>query len=320
MNRRVIDCVVATENPIELDRILGLGGSPNATEYDSDRQPGTALWIAVYNGHGLQVDTLIRHGADVNARDINGATPLMAAVDPTFALATWPSGPAWSHLKVAALLLASGANPNIQRTDGGTALMIASKGGNPNYVTLLLEKGADVNARSKDGSTALMIAASEGFLDVAKHLVDGGSDLKATNANGKTAVDLAMISGRSDMVAVLTSNLPEAEKPGSSPERWATVPHIEGPSRVVRGVLSEVSSGSRGGTFTLKTSDGQVMDFGYYDAPNEPPLPADFSLLGLDDVGKSFDIQFRDVTYTGRNPGTSPRRIEAIRKIDDPKK
>lgn len=319
-NRRLIDAV--TQGTGNIDAILSYGASPNATEYDGDRQPGTALMIAVHYGHTYQVETLLRRGADVNAKDPDGATALMIAVDPRVALADWRSGGV--HSKLAAMLLAAGANPNARRNDGATALMLAAKGGNPRFLQALLDKGADVNTRTGQGTTALMIAAAEGHEHIVSALVAKGADRHATSAAGKTALDIASAAGHLGVVRLLLEaqdgsqpgdQLSEAEKPGASEEGWSKVPHTEGDLQKATGELVEASYGSRGGSFSLKTSDNRTVDFGYYDAPNEPPLPDSGSLPSQQNVGQVFEVQYRAVTYSGPNPGTSPLRIVSIRQV-----
>ena len=80
------------------------------------------------------VETFIRDGADVNARDKRGRTALMQASTR-------------GSLEVAALLLKSGADVNAKDSNGGTALLAASGRGGLEVVKLLLENGADVKAR-----------------------------------------------------------------------------------------------------------------------------------------------------------------------------
>lgn len=52
-----------------------------------------------------------------------------------------------------------------------TALMLAVSHGNLEMVQLLLAAGADINIQDEDGSTALMCAAEHGRSDIVKHLL-----------------------------------------------------------------------------------------------------------------------------------------------------
>lgn len=70
------------------------------------------------------VTLLIQHGADVNARDVNGETPLY------FAVSTGSS-------EAVRTLLAAGANPNLATAKGETPLDVAAKNGLDEIVGLL---------------------------------------------------------------------------------------------------------------------------------------------------------------------------------------
>jgi Ankyrin repeats (3 copies) len=85
---------------------------------------------------------LLRRGADVNARDLFGGTPL-----------------GWAGLRgqknVAALLIASGALVDARTVTGKTPLHLAATAGQKEVVTLLLAHGANRNAKNSDGQTPL---------------------------------------------------------------------------------------------------------------------------------------------------------------------
>lgn len=82
---------------------------------------------------------LLDRGADVNARDWNGSTPLM-----------WCSF--WcSSATSASLLIAAGADIHARNNDGNTPLHFCE---NVDIAALLLESGADINARNSQDLTA----------------------------------------------------------------------------------------------------------------------------------------------------------------------
>lgn len=86
--------------------------------------------------------SLIEAGADIDAKNINGTTPLMITSCP----------------KITKLLIEAGADVNAKDKNGYTALMLAAKSGNIEKVNILVEAGADVNAVGFDGSTALSLS------------------------------------------------------------------------------------------------------------------------------------------------------------------
>src|SRR5437867_3197231 len=72
-------------------------------------------------------------GADVNAANDHGVTPLALACENRSA-------------GIVEKLLVADANPNLAQVSGLTPLMIAARVGTPAVVRALLAKGADVNA------------------------------------------------------------------------------------------------------------------------------------------------------------------------------
>ena len=91
-----------------------------------------------------EVRQLIQDGADVNAKDEDGWTPLMLA-------AAHNSNP-----EVLKVLIEAGADVNAKDTDGLTPLMLAAQHNpNPKALTALLEAGADAKAKNNEGKTAL---------------------------------------------------------------------------------------------------------------------------------------------------------------------
>ena len=108
---------------------------------------------------------MIRAGANVNAANDLGATPL------------WIACETGSAPMVKALLQA-GANPNLALLLGETPLMVASRSGNADIVEQLIRKGAEVNARAARGQTALMWAVAQQHPDVVKVLLAHGADVR----------------------------------------------------------------------------------------------------------------------------------------------
>ena len=113
------------------------------------------------------IRVLISEGADVNARDTDGLTPLMIA-------AKFSSTP-----EIVQLLLEKGAEVNATSTDGWTPLMSAARySSTPEIVQLLIEKGAELEARSTAGSTPLMVAARNTngkSAEIKQLLIDAGA-------------------------------------------------------------------------------------------------------------------------------------------------
>jgi ankyrin repeat protein len=131
---------------------------------------------------------LIKAGANVNARNGAGATPLWLAAD---------NGSA----AMVSRLLQAGADPKAALPSGETALMAASRAGSVAAVQLLLRRGADPNAmESWRSQTALMWAASHRHPDVVAALIEGHADI---HARTKEWYELTNPSGDADGSSVM---------------------------------------------------------------------------------------------------------------------
>src|SRR6516164_1228036 len=100
---------------------------------------------AIRNADAQAIRTLLDNGADVNARDPQGNTPLI--------LASFYASP-----ECVALLLEKGADANAVNQDGVTALIRAAT--NDEKTRLLVAAGATVRVRTaRLGNTPLILAA-----------------------------------------------------------------------------------------------------------------------------------------------------------------
>jgi hypothetical protein len=133
-----------------------------------DSHGRTLLMIVGESGLDLPdyVRSLIQRGADVNATDRHGYTPLMYAVG-------------WKRPGIARLLIEAGASVAATNSSGSTPLHIAAGQGGKAVVELLLDHGAPVDARDNRGSTPLMWAATSGQAESAEVLIAAGADVNA---------------------------------------------------------------------------------------------------------------------------------------------
>src|SRR5258706_13218187 len=131
------------------DAVLFVAGSPD-------------LLVAIRSGDHVRVQKLLGTGADVNAVDDDGTTPLMHSVIE-------------SDVKMMNLLIGHGANVNAKNALASTALMYSAT--NLAKARVLLDAGADVKARAKYGATPMNVSVTTfGSLPVLHLLVRTGAD------------------------------------------------------------------------------------------------------------------------------------------------
>lgn len=193
---------------------------------NSQKQATKMLIPAIKAGFYDIVKQLIARGADINALDKNGTSPLNIAVHysrPGIVQLLIDNGARVNSihkalnntnlmsaafegkLHILEILLPKVNNINFQNKDGLTALMYASGGhcNSPNYswrredfrkiLHLLIKRGVNLNLRNKEGRTAMMEAAFWGHSDLVKILLEAGTDKTIKDKQGLTALDLANV-------------------------------------------------------------------------------------------------------------------------------
>lgn len=109
------------------------------------------------------VRQLLRYN-DVNQIDEYGFTPLIEAA-------------IVNNVSIAEMLLAQGANPNLQDVTGGTPLQWAVENNNPTFCKLLLQHRANPNSYNFAGQPVLVMALLRRQSALRQLLVQAGADL-----------------------------------------------------------------------------------------------------------------------------------------------
>lgn len=216
-------------------------GHPAQPSMKVPHDPTKALAYAVEKNTLSLVKDMISKGADVNARDKDGNTPLITAA-------------ILDHTVIAQYLVDHGANVKSQQHDitdsQDTALHWAAYNGNLITTELLLTHGAYVDARNGVGETPFCNAIEEKHFEVAAILLEHKADIDTRDNNDLTPLVNSVVSGEISEVAFLLAhgaNLNDKGPAGLTPLWWAAA----GSSTAVTQLLIE-----KGADVNEQTTDG----------------------------------------------------------------
>ncbi|MGJ4751420.1 ankyrin repeat domain-containing protein [Leptospira kmetyi] len=191
--------------------LIQSGADVNARDKDSGNTP---FHVSIQFNQTRIAKLLIENGADINAKNDSLRTPIFFADRESTLKFLLESGAVLDdqkdafcraplyysilheRLKVAKLLIQSGADINVRDERGMTPLIFAIRSELFEFSKLLIEQGADPNLKDeKDGKTPLMFLLGGTFLkknlDLAESILQKGADLDATSNSGSTALHFA---------------------------------------------------------------------------------------------------------------------------------
>jgi|GEM_PF-680536 len=139
---------------------------------------------------GRYIDGLIAHGADINARNNSGETPLFFTVyaDSISAMQT---------------LLRHHPDLEVKNNDDETALLVACKQAHGNRALLLLQAGAKPGTADTHRNTPLHFAAINGDLELVQALLTAGAKVNARDGEKHTALFYADTYNHPDVATLL---------------------------------------------------------------------------------------------------------------------
>lgn len=146
-------------------------------------QGTTALMAAAEAANGNALRVLLDHGAQMEARDVSGCTALLRAVSGRELYSIY-------LVRVVQRLLTHGAQIDAMDIAKRTALHRAASHDyyDGKVAALLLQHGAHIEARDGAGRTPLTVAAALGYSSSVRVLLANGAQVAAEDSNGHTAL------------------------------------------------------------------------------------------------------------------------------------
>ena len=178
----------------DLDLVKNLLAADSTLLELKDQAGNTPLINACYAvpervPHKELVKYLIDRGADINAKNKRGATPLYFAV---------------KDIELTQYLIANGASVNVSAYGGYTPIMQAALSGNIALADLLTKNGAELNSKGQRGTILhyLITSKKEGSEEMLKYLFERGANFQEFSY-GNTELHLAVLQGTNEMVKTL---------------------------------------------------------------------------------------------------------------------
>jgi ankyrin repeat protein len=192
----------------ELNRMLAAGADINARD-DEGKSP---LYFAAKAGHAEAAEALIARGAEVDARMKGGYTPLFAAA-------------AEGHLRATRVLLDHGANVNARDANGVSPLFFTLN--RMTSVYLLTASSPAALARQRAMGPAMVQKRLDELGGTTRHrhevamlLIEHGAEVNVPAVRGDTLLYMAAAAGDKDVVAALIkkgANIEGSNAAGETP-------------------------------------------------------------------------------------------------------
>lgn len=203
----------------EVNALLDTVGDVNLTNEDGI----SLLHLASQIGRKDVCASLIVRGANVNAADNSGDTPLHDANNVSIAALLLAHGADLERansggrtplfhavvrrdLSMAAFLLSNSARVDSRSSTGASPLIIAALNGDKDMMLLLLKNHATVTVADNDGNTTLHEAVRSKSVDAVKLLIAFGADPRVRDQKGDSSLHLATRIGSLDIVKLLVED------------------------------------------------------------------------------------------------------------------
>lgn len=232
------------------------------------------------------LELLLDAGADINAVDTNGRTPLYDALpyaEPEIiqrmiasgADVTQPDGAGRTPLQflsgrnhpaadIIAILVDAGADPNRSDPGGSTPLHRAATSEAAENVVALVGAGADIESRNADNATPLLAALRAGHLASVRALLDFGARTDVTGFAGRNALFFAASSESPEVMELILSGVTVVDPRDDDGATPLMVASATGPVALIAAGADVNAADDDGWTplhFAARYGDGAIVRF-----------------------------------------------------------
>ena len=199
-----------TDKAYEIRQLLIAAGAKGATQeqvFQATEEMMRALREGVDDSLAPYIHGLIIGGADVNAIDIDGKTPLLLATTGVINVLRKAGAKGPSRIEA------------IQATNNLLSAWNEPRDITPEYIRSLISEGADVNAKDSDRNAPLTIAAGFGrsSAEIIQILLDAGADVNAKGFLRNSPLESAlMYDNAPEIVELLLENGADVNAKGLS--------------------------------------------------------------------------------------------------------
>lgn len=141
---------------------------------------GNPLHAAAAQDDAASIEDLLSKGAEIDARDDNGRTPLLVATHA-------------NRIDAARALIEKGADVNAKDDIEDSPYLYAGARGHLEILKMTLTHGADLKSTNRYGGTALIPASERGHVETVRTLIEAGVKVDHVNKLGWTALLEAII-------------------------------------------------------------------------------------------------------------------------------
>ena len=270
----------------------------------SQENSGEAFYAAIRANDLPRLNGILTAGANVNAKDERGITPLMYT--------------AWvGSVDAMTRLLDRGADPNLSNSSGSTALMLSAT--EIAKVRLLKDRGANVNVASTRGRTALFLAAmSDRSADIARLLISAGADVHVVDGMKMTVLHAAALGNDTETVRLLVDaglDVNATDFQGFTPLIYASSNGNLAVARLLLAKGADVNAVSGDGLFQ-KVKAGTLAQGRYTPLIMAAPFGSTQLVKTLLDAGAKVNVQeIRGMTPLMLAVATDRQKPEIIRAL-----